>query len=632
MLISLDHLGKAFGEDVILQDITERVEEGDRIGIVGQNGAGKTTLLKILTGEYTDYSGEFTLTRGVTLGYLEQNTTPDATLDIYGEMRTAFTPVLDAMGELQIIERKMAAYPHDEAALQRHAELQAIIDAGDGYNMDVNIKKVLSGMGFAQDTWQKRVGVLSGGELTRLRLAKLLLKKPDVLILDEPTNHLDFATMEWLENYLKTYSGAVLVVSHDRYFLDHVCTKIWEVSGKTITSYKGNFSAYLPQKEAADALQQKQHDADVALAAKLQDYVDRNLVRASTTKMAQSRRKQLEKLEITEAPKNEQTQLKFRFEYDVEPWNELVLLKNLTIQIGNRVLLQPFTHTVCRGERLVIAGPNGTGKSTLMQVLDGKRRPSGGMVRLGNGARPSIFAQQQNRLGAGRVIDVLWNKYPKMTELEVRNHLARLGFRGEDVFKPSDALSGGELARLRFAEIVLERPNLLFLDEPTNHLDIYTRENLTQALMNYSGTLLLVTHDRYLMNQLDCPILYLEDGVATLYPSYDALMGHGKVAAEPAKEEPTTAKQGYGKEQRRRRAELRAKIKRLEDEMEACGAHEVELENEINSPEVYNDPQLLRDKSDELEDLRFHQEELFAEWEAAVEEQQQYESEQSDAL
>ena len=597
MLIHLEKLGKSFGEKIVLHDVTASVEREDRIGIVGQNGAGKTTLLKILTGEYTDYEGEFSVTHGVTLGYLEQNAKLDPTLDIYGEMRSCFAHVLDAMAQMQILERRMAASPEDASLLEQHDALQNIIDAADGYNMDVNIKKVLSGMGFAQDTWTKNIAVLSGGELTRLRLAKLLLEKPDVLILDEPTNHLDFATMEWLENYLKGYSGAVLVVSHDRYFLDNICTRIWEVSFQTMTTYKGNFSAYLPQKEAADALRQKQHDADVALAEKLQDYVDRNLVRASTTKMAQSRRKQLEKLEITEAPKDETNQLKFRFEYDVEPWNELVLMKNLTIRIGERTLLEPFTYTVCRGQRLVIAGPNGAGKSTLMQVLDGKRRPSGGMVRLGTGARPSIFAQQQNRLGQGRVIDVIWNKYPRMTELEVRSHLAKLGFRGETVFKPCEALSGGELARLRFAEIVLERPNLLFLDEPTNHLDIYTRENLTEALMAYTGTLLMVTHDRHLMNSLGCPILYLEDGKATLYPSYDALMGRAAPAAAPEKAGDQPAKAGYGKEQRRRRAELRAKIKACEDEMEACGAREVELDNEINSPEVYNDPDLLRQRS-----------------------------------
>ena len=604
MLIHLEKLGKTFGEKVVLHDVTASVEREDRIGIVGQNGAGKTTLLKILTGEYQDYEGEFSVTHGVTLGYLEQNAKLDATLDIYGEMRATFAPVLDAMAQMQILERRMAAQPDNADLLAQHDALQNIVDAADGYNMDVNIKKVLSGMGFAQDTWQKNIAVLSGGELTRLRLAKLLLEKPDVLILDEPTNHLDFATMEWLENYLKGYSGAVLVVSHDRYFLDNVCTKIWEVSFQTMTTYKGNFSAYL-----------------------LQDYVDRNLVRASTTKMAQSRRRQLEKLEITEAPKDETNQLKFRFEYDVEPWNELVMLKNLSIKIGERTLLEPFTYTVCRGQRLIIAGPNGAGKSTLMQVLDGKRRPSGGMVRLGTGARPSIFAQQQNRLGQGRVIDVIWNKYPRMTELEVRSHLAKLGFRGDTVFKPCEALSGGELARLRFAEIVLERPNLLFLDEPTNHLDIYTRENLTEALMAYTGTLLLVTHDRHLMNSLACPILYLEDGKAVLYPSYDALMGR-TAPVQAAQKAAEPAKAGYGKEQRRRRAELRAKIKACEDEMEACGAREVELDNEINSPEVYNDPDLLRQKSDELSDLRFHQEELFAAWEAAMEEQEAYEQTQ----
>ena len=624
MLMNLEQIGKTFGEKVVLEDVTASVEREDRIGIVGQNGAGKTTLLKILTGEYTDYAGEFSLTHGVTVGYLAQNAKLDVTLDVYGEMRSTFAPVLDAMEQMQVLERKMAARPADPALLEQHGALQAVIDAADGYNMDVNIKKVLSGMGFAQDTWQKNVGVLSGGELTRLRIAKLLLEKPDILILDEPTNHLDFATMEWLENYLKGYAGAVMVVSHDRYFLDNVCTKIWEVAGCTLTVYKGNFSAYLPQKEAADALRQKQHDADVALAEKLQDYIDRNLVRASTTRMAQSRRKQLEKLEITEAPKDETNRLNFRFEYDIEPWNELVILKNLTIRIGNRTLLEPFTYTVCRGQRLVIAGPNGAGKSTLMQVLDGRRRPSGGMVRLGTGARPSIFEQQQHRAGAGRVIDAIWDKYPQMTELEVRSHLARLGFRGETVFKDCASLSGGELARLRFAEIVLERPNLLFLDEPTNHLDIYTRENLTEALMAYTGTLLLVTHDRHLMNSLACPILYLENGRATIYPSYDALMGREAPAAAPEKTD-AAAKAGYGKEQRRRRAELRAKIKACEEEMERCGAREVELDNEINSPEVYNDPQLLRQKSDELEDLRFHQEELFAAWEAAVEEQEQYE-------
>ena len=627
MLIHLEKLGKSFGEKIVLHDVTASVEREDRIGIVGQNGAGKTTLLKILTGEYQDYEGEFSVTHGVTLGYLEQNAKLDATLDLYGEMRSTFAPVLDAMAQMQVLERKMAAQPDDTELLARHDQLQNIVDAADGYNMDVNIKKVLSGMGFAQDTWQKNIAVLSGGELTRLRLAKLLLEKPDVLILDEPTNHLDFATMEWLENYLKSYSGAVLVVSHDRYFLDNVCTKIWEVSFQTMTTYKGNFSAYLPQKEAADALRQKQHDADVALAEKLQDYVDRNLVRASTTKMAQSRRKQLEKLEITEAPQAEAHQLNFRFEYDIEPYDELVIMKGLTIRIGERTLLEALDYVVHRGDKLIIAGPNGTGKSTMLQVLDGKRRPSGGMVRLGTGAKPGIFVQQQTRR-AGRVIDAIWNQYPRFTELEVRSHLARFGYRGEEVFKDCATLSGGEMARLRFAELALERPNLMFLDEPTNHLDIFMRETLTDALSAYTGTLLLVTHDRYLMQTLGCPILYLEDGKATFYQNFQKL--HDRDTSkqpEPAKQEDKPQKAGYGKEQRRRRAEVRTRLKALETEIEELGAHIVELENEINDPEVLRDHLLLRDKCDELDDSRFHQQELYDEWEKLAEEQDRMDAE-----
>ena len=629
MVLSLQNIGKSFGEMVVLEGINATVEQGERIGIVGENGAGKTTLLKILCGEYQPDEGEMQLTRGVTLGYLEQNSKLDPQQDVYGEMRNAFAPVLEAMNRMHLLEKKLEKDPHDQEVLAEHAKLSAVIDAADGYNMDVNIKKVLSGMGFGPETYQKSVAVLSGGEHTRLCLARLLLQRPDVLILDEPTSHLDFITMEWLENYLKGYSGAVLVVSHDRYFLDEVCTRIWEVEGHGLTSYKGNYSAFLPQKEAAVALQQKQHDADVAKAQKLEDYIARNLVRASTTKMAQSRRKQLEKLEITEKPSSGPQQLKFRFEFDVTPYNELLTLKNLCVKIEGRTLLEPFDLQVLRGERLVIAGPNGAGKSTLMQVLAGRRKPSGGMVRLGAGAKASVFEQQQLRRG-GRVIDAIWDKWPRMTELEVRSHLARFGFKGEDVFKPCSALSGGELARLRLSEIVLERPNLLFMDEPTNHLDIYTRDSLTEALTAYEGTLLLITHDRYLMNSLACPILYIENGKATLYESYEKMMGRGQTAPEPAPaaQNATGGKASYGKEQRRRRAELRARIKAVEDEIEAIGARVVELENSINDPEVLRDHILLRDTCDELEDTRFHQQELFDEWEKLLEEQEQYEQEE----
>ena len=516
MLLELQNLGKSFGEHEVLRDVNAGVERGDRIGIIGANGTGKTTLLRILCGESLPDAGDAAFGTGVTTGYLEQNARLDPALDVYATMKLVFTPALDAMQQMETLQKQLAADPHNAELTEKIAHCTAVIDAMDAYNMDTQIKKVLNGMGFPADTWAKLAGVLSGGEQTRLRLARLLLERPDLLILDEPTNHLDLETMEWLENYLKAYRGAVLVVSHDRYFLDAVCTRIWELRGKSIKTYRGNYSAYLPQREAADERQQKLHDAAVEKAAKLQDYVDRNLVRASTTKMAQSRRKQLEKLEIVEAPTAEAWELNFRFEYDIEPYDELVIMKNLSVHIGERTLIDALDYVVHRGDKLVIAGPNGAGKSTLLQVLDGKRRPSGGMVRLGSGAKPGVFTQQQARR-AGRVIDAIWNQYPRFTELEVRSHLARFGYRGEEVFKDCASLSGGELARLRFAELALERPNLMFLDEPTNHLDLHATEWLEDYVSHYKGTVLVISHDRYFLDKTISRVVELKDGKAEFY-------------------------------------------------------------------------------------------------------------------
>ncbi len=635
MILTINHIYKYFGTDCILRDICATVEDGDRIGMIGTNGAGKTTLLRLLTGQLDwddDGKGtpaELSLARGKTLGYLEQLTDQDTAATVYTEAQQAFAPVLQAMEEVRALDKQLAARPHDDALLARHGELSAFVEARDGYAMDSQIKKVLSGMGFPPATHQKAVRVLSGGERTRLSLAKLLLQKPDLLILDEPTNHLDFVTMEWLEEYLRGYTGAMIVVSHDRTFLDAVAQKIWEVENHTLTAYKGNYSAFLPQKEAAVRLQEKQYKADLEKAAKLQDYVDRNLVRASTTKMAQSRRRQLEKMEMTEKPQTFTTDVKLHFEYDVEPYNEILTVKDLTVSAGGRILAEHLSFAMLRGDRLVVAGPNGTGKSTLLKVLAGRARQSAGAFRFGPGAKTSVFEQQQLRR-AGRVIDAIWDKYPKFTELEVRSLLARFAFRGEEVFKDAAALSGGELARLRFAEILLERPNFMLLDEPTNHLDIYMRETLGEALAEYTGTLILVTHDRYLMHQLACPILYLEEDKVTLFPSYEALMGRAAPApvAAPAPKAAGARPSQNAKELRRRKAELRNAIKAAETELETLGADIVEMENQLNDPAILADHLALRELCDKLDDTRFRQDELYTRWGELMEESEALEGDE----
>ena len=627
MLITLQKVGKSFGAERILEGVTATVDRQDRIGIIGENGTGKTTLVRIITGSLVPDEGEVTYSHNLTWGYLEQNASLDTTRTVWEEMEDAYAPSLEAMRQLEQLNRELALHPDDPKLLEQHAAATAIIDAQDAYHREVQIRKVLSGMAFPPQADDKLVRVLSGGERTRLQLAKLLLQNPDVLILDEPTNHLDFETLEWLESYLKTYSGAILTVSHDRYFLDAVVNRIWELEQNTITCYRGNYSAYLPQKEQAVAVQQKQHDADVARAKKLQEYVDKNLVRASTTKMAQSRRKQLEKMEITEQPHRAGYELKFRFEYDMEPYEDVLTTKKLCVSAGGHRLVTDLDLNLLRGERMVIAGPNGTGKSTLLRVLAGRQHPDSGTVRLGSGVRLSTFEQQQRRTG-GRVIDAIWNKYPRMTELEVRSHLARLNFKGEDVFKEVATLSGGELSRLRFAEILLERPNLLFLDEPTNHLDIYMRESLGRALAAYTGTLLLVTHDRYLMNSLGCPILYLEEGGGVFYAGYSQLLAHTSMEAPKSaarrREEKEQKPQRSQKEERRLRAEVRTRARELEREIETLGADIVEMEQEISLPEIASDHLKLTELCDKLEDTRFHQNELYDEWEKLLEEYGEY--------
>ena len=621
MLITLENVGKSYGIDVIVQGISAVVNESDRIGIIGENGAGKTTLLNMLMGILENDEGNIIIADNVTIGYLKQSDGLNPNNTLYKEMETVYKQVFDAIKEIELIEKMLVINPDDNELIEKHHNLQNIVYSKDGYNTDFHIKKMLNGMGFKEEEYGKMVGVLSGGERTRLNLAKLLLENPDVLILDEPTNHLDFDTLTWLEDYLSSYKGAVITVSHDRFFLDKLVKRIWEVEDTHLYEYKGNYSAFSVLKEEKLKLQQKQYEADMEKVAKLEDYVAKNLVRASTSNMAKSRRKQLDKMEVAEKPKSLRVPLKFKFEFDVKPYEEVLMVENLEVHAGGKKLVENLNLNVRRGERLIIAGANGTGKTTLLNTITGKIRPVNGKIKIGTGVKPAIFDQYiVNK--SGSIIDNIWALRPKWTQLEVRNYLARFGFRGEDVFKESSALSGGEKARMRFCEISLDRANLLFLDEPTNHLDIYMREAITNALKDYEGAIVVITHDRFLMKSLDCPIVSLENKTGVFYKDFDDFMAKRSASqvlvkksssskSDKAEKNNTVVNQ---KELRRQAAQDRARVKECEREIERLQQQLDQYQLDMQNTEIVSDHQKMTELWQNMDRDKQKMDELMDEW------------------
>ncbi len=619
MLILLDNVGKSFGAEVILRGVTANVNERDRIGIIGENGRGKTTLLNMLAGISENDEGRLEIDSNATIGYLRQLDGLNLTNTVYSEMQTVYSDVYKAIERCDEIDQKLSESA-DEKLFHERERLTDLINARDGYNADYHIRKMLFGMGFLEEEFTKIVGVLSGGERTRLNLAKLLLENPDILILDEPTNHLDFDTMAWLEDYLSTYKGAIIAVSHDRYFLDTFAKKIWEVEDNELTEYRGNYSAYEVLKEEKLKLQQKQYEANIEKAAKLQDYVDRNLVRASTTKMAQSRRNQLEKMEMTEKPKAPRVPLKFSFEFDTKPYEDILTVEGLQVDVGSKTLIHDLDLKLRHGDRLVIAGANGTGKTTLINTLTGRKKPAEGSIRFGEGAKTAVFDQHVTVSGP-TPIDTIWALRPRWTQLEVRSYLARFGYRGEEVFKDSHALSGGERARLRFCEMSLDRANFLFLDEPTNHLDIYMRQAVTDALSRFEGTIVIVTHDRFLMKQLACPIMNIEGQLPVYYDDFDAFLAKHKSegfksrSAKKPKEKPdNSASPKNQKEARRQSAFNRQRVRECEREMEALQQRIDEYNLMMADPRVASDHERMRAVWKDLEDSQKKMDELLEEW------------------
>lgn len=626
MLASLININKFYNGNQVLKNISLTIDESDKIGLVGNNGCGKSTLLKILTGSvepdrFTEKDGIISLAAKTTIGYLEQMGGLDSENTVMEEMNKVFAPIHNAIDRLREIELEIEM--GDNSSADEYQQLSSWIEANDGYNTDVKIRTILNGMGFSEAELDRKVSGFSGGEKTRLCISRLLLEEPNLLILDEPTNHLDFKTIMWLEDYLRTYRGAVLIVSHDRYFLDRLCTSICEIERGTLKRYRGNYSAFVRQREENDARQEKEYELQQKEIAKMEDYVARNLVRASTTKMAQSRRKQLEKTELIEKPVHDTKHAKIHFTYAMEPPLDVLKVKDIDISVGEgaarKTLVDTVSFEVRRGEKIGIIGDNGIGKSTLLKIIQ-EQLPHKGKVHWNSNIKISYFEQESTNLNRElTVMEELHSRYPSLSDLEVRSLLAQVRLVGENVFKETGVISGGERAKLCFAIMMQEHGNVLILDEPTNHLDLSSKEAIEDALKEYTGTVIFVSHDRYLLSKIADRLIELTDGSYREhnygFEKYlDVLRAEQAEqkriadaekfakAAEAAKEK--QARVYRNKQQRSADAARKNEMRRLEKEIDEFQAQIDALTEEISKEEVYTDYELMNSKCAEIDALK----------------------------
>jgi len=542
MLLQLSGISKRYGAEPVLNNISFHVNERERIGMVGVNGAGKSTLLAIIAGELIPDAGTVNRRKGIRIGYLAQNGGLHSERTIWEEMRDVFADVLEMEREMRELEIRIAD-PKEmenpgryEELLTRYAALSDRFRERGGFGIDNRIRSVLHGMGFGAYPPDTPVAALSGGQKTRLALARLLLQEPDLLLLDEPTNHLDIETLSWLEDYLRGYPGAILVVSHDRYFLDALAESIIEIERHAAKRYTGNYSRYIEQKAAEYEAQLKAYEQQQEEIARMEDFIRRNIARASTSKRARSRRKMLERMERVERPAGEAKRASFAFEIDRQTGVDVLEVQDLAVRFegSDRPLFRNVSFRLQRGETVAIAGPNGIGKSTLLKALLGKIQPVTGMIRFGANVKIGYYDQEQANLHPDNtVLDEVWNAFPHLEEVRIRTVLGHFLFSGEDVLKKIASLSGGEKARVALAKLMLERANVLILDEPTNHLDLYSREALETALAEFEGTLLFISHDRYFLNKMAERILELTpDGVRVWLGNYDDMLEKKRELAE----------------------------------------------------------------------------------------------------
>ncbi|EED2630177.1 ATP-binding cassette domain-containing protein [Listeria monocytogenes] len=645
ILLQVQQISKFFGAEVILDNIKLEVKTGDRIALVGRNGAGKSTLLKIIAGKMSYDGGTISKPKSVEIGYLAQNTGLESSKTIWDEMLSVFDSLRKMEADLRKMELRLGEpelYNDPEkyqALMTDYDTLQHTFKEIGGYTYEAEIRSVLNGLRFYPEDYEVEIASLSGGQKTRLALAKLLLAKQDILVLDEPTNHLDIETLAWLETYLQNYHGSLLIVSHDRYFLDKVVNQVYEISRTKIDYYKGNYSSFVSQKQAKLEQMWKEFDKQQKQIAKLEDFVARNIVRASTTKRAQSRRKQLEKMDVLGRPQGDEKAAHFGFQFEKQTGKDVLMVDQLSIGYAkDKRIASNLTFEMKRQDSLALVGPNGIGKSTLLKTLIRDIPALSGEFHFGAGVKIGYYDQEQAKLTSNKtVLMELWDDYPELNEVNVRTTLGNFLFSDDDVLKNVQSLSGGEKARLALAKLTLLEANVLILDEPTNHLDIESKEVLEAALIDFEGTILFVSHDRYFINRIASKIVELAPEKATVflgdYDYYQEKLAEAKELArldaedrrkkgEQVEATASVRKLNYQeeKEQQKLLRQRKRKLEEVEKSMEATDEKIAELEHQLTNPEVFQDHEKALEITQELDAVKATGEKLMEEWETLSEE------------
>lgn len=626
IILQANKIERSFAGEVLFDNISLQVDERDRIALVGKNGAGKSTLLKILVGEEEPTSGEINKKRDLSLSYLAQDSRFESSNTIYDEMLHVFDDLRKTEKSLRQMELEMGEKTGAdlEKLMQDYDRLSEEFRQAGGFTYEADIRAILNGFKFDESMWQMKIEELSGGQNTRLALAKMLLEKPNLLVLDEPTNHLDIETIAWLENYLVNYSGALLIVSHDRYFLDKVATITLDLTKHSLDRYVGNYSSFVEQKEQKLLTEAKNYEKQQKEIAALEDFVNRNLVRASTTKRAQSRRKQLEKMERLDKPEAGSKSAHMTFHSDKTSGNVVLTVEEAAVGYDDQILSEPINLDIRKMNAVAIVGPNGIGKSTLIKSIVGQIPFIKGEARFGANVEVGYYDQTQSKLTPhNSVLDELWNDFKLTPEVEIRNRLGAFLFSGDDVKKTVGMLSGGERARLLLAKLSMENNNFLILDEPTNHLDIDSKEVLENALIDFDGTLLFVSHDRYFINRVATQVLELSEEGSTLYlGDYDyylekkaelEALAAAQAEAVPVSstEEVTSNDYHLQKQNQKELRKITRRIEQLEAEMEELDQKIQAITETMHST---NDAEDLVQLQNELDQLTVQQEAVMEEW------------------